>query len=261
MRKVSGFTLVELLVVIAIMIIIMGFSVPLFSKLSFGNAVDGASRMISSQLSLARAEAVAKRQYIAIIMPGATYTPDSGDDNEYHYKAFRAAIVTPIAGNPNRFNFDSWFPGTEWGFLPNGAVIAEVDGDADSTSSSNSVECVITDSDDDGEIDSRVINESWLGNDRVLHSAGFSNDNVPTIVDDNGASGHSMVSGITNNGVRAIVFEPNGHVAGGTRYVTIVEGVAAESGSTDNLVNGNIHNMRLMRVGHLTGKVTYAEEF
>ena len=56
MRRVSGFTLVELLVVIAIMIIIMGFSVPMFSKISFGNAVDGASRMISSQLSLARAQ-------------------------------------------------------------------------------------------------------------------------------------------------------------------------------------------------------------
>ena len=62
MRRVSGFTLVELLVVIAIMVIIMGFSVPMFSKISFGNAVDGSSRMISSQLSLARAEAVAKRR-------------------------------------------------------------------------------------------------------------------------------------------------------------------------------------------------------
>ena len=95
MRRVSGFTLVELLVVIAIMVIIMGFSVPMFSKMSFGNAVDGASRMISSQLSLARAEAVAKRQYIAIVMPGTDFNQpaDGKTTDEYHFRAFRAAIV------------------------------------------------------------------------------------------------------------------------------------------------------------------------
>ena len=123
MRRVSGFTLVELLVVIAIMIIIMGFSVPMFSKISFGNAVDGSSRMISSQLSLARAEAVAKRQYIAIVMPGKDFEQpsDGKTTDEYHFRAFRAAIVEET-DNSKEFEFVKWFPGTEWGFLPKGAV-------------------------------------------------------------------------------------------------------------------------------------------
>ena len=256
MRKVSGFTLVELLVVIAIMIIIMGFSVPLFSKLSFGNAVDGASRMISSQLSLARAEAVAKRQYIAIIMPGKDFKqPSDGETtDEYNFRSFRAAIVEDDEdGDENTYNFKEWFPGTEWGFLPKGAVIAEVDGDAEVKTNTEGVECKI-EYDTDGEIKTRTLYDGWLGSDSKL-----GHDNNPTLVSDTATV--KMVEGQDNktNGVRAVVFKPNGRVSGGTKFVTIVEGVVSESGSDYRLANGNIRNMRLMKVARLTGKVTYIE--
>ena len=258
MRRVSGFTLVELLVVIAIMIIIMGFSVPMFSKISFGNAVDGSSRMISSQLSLARAEAVAKRQYIAIVMPGTDFVqPEDGKTtDEYHFRAFRAAIVEEDDDNDdNTYNFKAWFPGTEWSFLPKGAVIAEVDGDSEAKTEAEGVECKI-EYDTDGEVKKREQYNNWLGSESKLgQDASYSKVNDTSTA--------KMVDGKNNSDVRAVVFKPNGRVAGSTKFVTIIEGIPTEvtsaSGDYYRLTNGNIKNMRLMRVGRLTGKVTYVE--
>ena len=82
-----------------------------------------------------------------------------------------------------------------------------------------------------------------------------------TKINDNGTA--KMVEGKNNTDVRAVVFKPNGRVAGGTKFVTIVEGIPTEatsaSGDYYRLTNGNIKNMRLMRVARLTGKVTYVE--
>ena len=254
MRRVSGFTLVELLVVIAIMVIIMGFSVPMFSKISFGNAVDGSSRMISSQLSLARAEAVAKRQYIAIVMPGEKFKQPSGDANgDYHFRSFRAAIVEE-GSDSKTFDFVKWFPGTEWGFLPNGAAIAEVDGDAVTTSSSaTGFECL--ENYNGTELKSRHVAEKWL-NDNQLDD---DDPDTMTVVKDTDSA--TMVEGQNNktNGVRAIIFQPNGRVVGGQNmYVTLVEGVPTGD-SSFVLANGNKENMRLMKINQYTGKVTYLD--
>ena len=253
MRRVSGFTLVELLVVIAIMIIIMGFSVPMFSKISFGNAVDAASRMISSQLSLARAEAVAKRQYIAIIMPGEKFDqPEDGKKtDEYNFRAFRAAIVE-ATDESKKFDFVKWFPGTEWGFLPKGAVLAEADGDAVTTSpSATGVECL---EDYEGtELKTRQVTDKWLDSNKLTSD----DSTTMTIVKD--TSSAKMVTGGTNNEVRAIIFQPNGRVVGGQNmYVTLVEGVVTGEGNYV-LANGNTNNMRLMKINQYTGKVTYLD--
>ena len=256
MRRVSGFTLVELLVVIAIMIIIMGFSVPMFSKISFGNAVDGASRMISSQLSLARAEAVAKRQYIAIVMPGKDFEqPTDGEKtDEYNFRAFRAAIVEKDDAAETTFKFKEWFPGTEWGFLPKGAVLAEADGDGVTTSSSDTdVECV--EEYNGTELKSRHVSSKWLDSNKL---EGDDNTTM-TIVKDKDGSTEKMVDGKTNDKVRAIIFQPNGRVVGGQNmYVTLVEGVATGNGNYV-LANGNTANMRLMKINQYTGKVTYLD--
>ena len=252
MRRVSGFTLVELLVVIAIMIIIMGFSVPMFSKISFGNAVDGASRMISSQLSLARAEAVAKRQYIAIVMPGEKFNQpsDGSTTDEYNFRAFRAAIVE-ATDESKEFDFVKWFPGTEWGFLPKGAVLAEADGDAAESSETSGVECV--EEYTGSELKSRHVSSKWLDSNKLESD----DSTTMTVVKD--TSSAKMVDGKTNDKVRAIVFQPNGRVVGGQNmYVTLVEGVASGSGSYV-LANGNTNNMRLMKINQYTGKITYLD--
>ena len=265
MRRVSGFTLVELLVVIAIMVIIMGFSVPMFSKMSFGNAVDGASRMISSQLSLARAEAVAKRQYIAIVMPGRYFDQpvEGATTDEYHFRAFRAAIVE-ATDDDNIYDFKEWFPGTEWGFLPKGAVLAEADGDAVKSSDTEGVECVEKKDPTTHELESRHVSDKWLDSNKLESD---DNPTMTVVKDGDGASAKKMVEDAegTNNynktkGVRAIIFQPNGRVVGGQNmYVTLVEGVAVGSGSSYVLMNGNTTNMRLMKINQYTGKVTYLD--
>ena len=263
MRRVSGFTLVELLVVIAIMVIIMGFSVPMFSKMSFGNAVDGASRMISSQLSLARAEAVAKRQYIAIVMPGEDFTqPDDGKTtDEYNFRAFRAAIVEETSDS-KKFDFVQWFPGTEWGFLPKGAVLAEVDGDAAESSETEGVESV--EEYNGTELKSRHVSSKWLDSNKLEGDDSTTmtivNDPKKKHEDDDENKLPKMVENKKNEKVRAIIFQPNGRVVGGQNmYVTLVEGVVGESGSSYVLTNGNTTNMRLMKINQYTGKVTYLD--
>ncbi len=253
MRRVSGFTLVELLVVIAIMVMIMGCTVPMFSKMSFGNAVDGSSRMISSQLSLARAEAVAKRQYIAIVMPGEKFDQpsDGSTTDEYNFRAFRAAIVE-ATDNSREFDFVKWFPGTEWGFLPKGAVLAEADGDGVTTSSSDTgVECL--EEYNGTELKSRHVTDKWLDSNKLKGD----DSTTMTVVKD--TSSAKMVDGGTNDEVRAIIFQPNGRVVGGQNmYVTLVEGVPTGEG-TYILANGNTNNMRLMKINQYTGKITYLD--
>ena len=80
-----------------------------------------------------------------------------------------------------------------------------------------------------------------------------------TVVDDS-SSTKKMINGQENKKVRAIIFQPNGRVVGGTNmYVTLVEGVAVESDSSYVLTNGNKENMRLMKINQYTGKVTYLD--
>ncbi len=112
----ARFSLVELLVVIAIMAILMAVVVPAFK--SFGGGVSGASRMVGSQLRLARQYAIAHRKRVAVLMPGLNQGPD-----QYRYVAFRSCVLD------SSYQWQSWITGTKWEFLPTGAVIAEADDD------------------------------------------------------------------------------------------------------------------------------------
>lgn len=113
----ARFTLVELLVVIVIMGILMALVVPAFKN--FGGGVDGAARMVGSQLRLARQYAIAHRQKVAVIMPG----PAAGAPADKRYVGFRTARWNAVT------NVFQGIPGTKWEFLPKGTVIAEADND------------------------------------------------------------------------------------------------------------------------------------
>lgn len=121
-----AFTLLEMMVVVLIITILLSVTGPAFQRLTRGNAVDASSRMIAAQLRLARAEAVSRRTYVAVILPGKEFiNPD--DTAIYRYQSFRAAIVDRSGDD---FEFVEWVEGTKWTFLPTGAVIPEVDEDA-----------------------------------------------------------------------------------------------------------------------------------
>ncbi len=270
MKRTRQFTLIELLLVIGIMILIMGLTVPSFRRMASGNAVNASARMLAGQLNLARAAAIAEQRYIAIIMPGNSFKkPDasgaSGNStDEYHYRSFRVGVVTPISDY--EFKLLEWYPGANWTFLPRGAVIAEVNDSAiaasDNESDTKGVE--LYESEDKH---ARFINiTNWLTNDKLRKDDSEENGKTCKVID-NGSS-VSLADGKSNNTARAIVFNPKGRccIAQGKTadlYVTIVEGSVDETPKSDGtledteLLQGKIHNMKILKIGQYTGRVEY----
>ncbi len=234
--KIRHFTLIELLVVVGIMLVLLGVSVPAFSRIVRGRSVDNASRMVSSQLMLARAEAVSKRRYVAVIMPGHNFSaPDDG--NPYCYGSFRTAWVEYDEANDN-YTFDGWVEGTSWTFLPLGAVIAYIDYDQTEPSSMKYDE-----SDDIYELRG---DENWF-------TGGKNSKDESGNVEEE--SGTVMIDGQTQSAeVRAVVFAPNGRCVNKV-HITLIEGVV--SSGSKAIESANEHNIHVMEVSRLTGQLKY----
>jgi len=233
------FTLLEMMVVLVMITILLAVIVPAFQKISTGSAVNAASRMLSAQFRLARAEAIARRQYIAVILPGEHFIQDSDEENPpivYRYQSFRAAIVSNTGAG---FEFVEWVEGTQWTFLPTGALVAEADDDAEELTSADPP---------------LPVGNSWE----------ISDDSALQVND---------VSDPGNN-VRAVIFKPNGRCVQKT-YVTIMEGIFTVPDPTvpedtnqdpvEDPVNEsqpafereNKFNIRVMEISPFTGKVRF----
>ncbi len=238
------FTLIELMVVIAIIAIIMGLSVPAFRNISVGSAVDASSRMLSSQLMLARAEAIARRRHVAVIIPGEYFTKASDDRNNYHFSSFRSAFVTEDSGNT--FKFVEWVPGTQWTFLPTGAVIEILE----TTGASKPIALETSGTE-------TLPNSSSYDIPDDSSDKGVGCDSGCTAVKDDASNSNYMVDSSNTNsshGIRAIVFKPNGRCVQ-KNYLTVMEGVVeADSNETTRL---NKANLRVMEVNQFSGQVRY----
>ena len=229
------FTMVELMVVIVIAGIILAFAVPAFQKLAVGGGVDAAARMLSSQLSLARAEAISRRQYIAVIMPGQHFNKDTDDENLYKYQSFRAAIVENYDSTTKTATFVNWVEGTEWSFLPTGTVIAEADDDRSELTTADPPAPAGT---------------SWAIGDGTFTRVADGSGTAKMDLDADNPTSPPDPPLFT--GVRAVIFKPNGRCVQKT-YVTVLEGVAPEG----TILRENKFNIRVMEINAFTGQIRY----
>ena len=244
-RKTRHFTLIELLVVVAIMIVLLGITAPAFSKITRGRAVDTASRMISSQLMLARAEAISRRKYVAVIIPGHNFVAPT--DGTYHYGSFRSAFVKKITDM--EYEFDGWVEGTSWTFLPLGAFVAYIDYKEDTPSSLKYV--VESNSYEPSD------NFNWFTGGESEDKHQKDDDPKVKVTEKSGASGDKKFFEDGNpqtTGVRAIIFKPNGQCS--TKVdITLMEGVLTPgSNSMERINEPNIH---VIDVSNLTGQMKY----
>ena len=235
-KRKRQFTLIELLIVVAIMAVLLGLTAPAFTKITRGKAVDAASRMVSSQLMLARAEAVSKRRSIAVILPGDKFNSPS-DGNAYHYGSFRSAWVKYDEGN-SRYEFDGWVEGTTWTFLPVGAFVACVDY-GETTPSGLKYEDMTYHQDPD--------NSNWF--------TGTSKKNKMDTAEKVFEGSTKMFDDVSqSNGVRAVVFKQDGRCDEKVD-VFLMEGVLTPGSKEMERINeANIH---VLEVSRLTGQLKY----
>ena len=221
-HKSNCFTLTELLVVMVIMIIVMSLVVPAFTSMGAGTAVDSAARMVSTQLLLARNEAVARRAHVAVILPGSTISSSSSDSSLYKYNSFRTAIVE----GSGPYTIKEWVQGTDWTFLPIKTTILTV----------HNAKPALLDA----------------SNKRSSSNA-VPSGNTCSMVSDGTGSNQKVLDGQTNSsGIRAVVFKPNGSCVQ-TTYITIMEAV-----NTNGTLSGhNVDNFHVLEVNEYTGKTRF----
>jgi hypothetical protein len=227
---------VEIIAVMGLMAILLFIALPAFEKLAKGSGVEIAARNLSSKLGAARGYAINSRQYVAVLMP------DANLPNDYLFRSYKLCVVSSTSipftsGTPpvtvTTFTFTRWIPSENWGFLPTGAAIRH------------------------------ILSRS------TPHVVG-SNSNSLTASDGWLASSHEEIDGVklheispsssaydNTDNVRAIVFSPNGKLAGvsGPRYVAVSE--STYSGTT--LVSTNPKNWIDITIDQYTGRVTYGE--
>ncbi len=120
-----SFTLIELLVVIVLISMLVGITVPVYTRVMTGNAVSYGMRQVVSQLNMARVEACRSRRPVAVIFlieRGDAVNDVDDRSGIYNRRAFRSCYVDDSG------SFEEWIPGTRWETLPKGAffVVSQV---------------------------------------------------------------------------------------------------------------------------------------
>lgn len=131
-----SFTLIELIVVMILMGMLIGITVPSFTRISRSKVLTHATQEIAGQIAIARNYALTNHCYVAVIFPrmeelrkndldGDRTDKDSSKLAGYYNASCRTALVTKTS--TNEFYFVMWLPNSDWVRLPEGSIISDND--------------------------------------------------------------------------------------------------------------------------------------
>ncbi|MDD3117668.1 MAG: hypothetical protein PHQ27_00665, partial [Victivallales bacterium] len=183
--------------------------------------VEAASTAIGSAISLARAQALGNRRYVAVVIP-ATTANGNADLQPYIYKGYRLCFVNHTGNN---YVFDAWLPDSKWQLLPEGTAFLEVSNDDSSLNRAKQP---------------NLNNYGGLGNIKNLKPI--------------------ETAGAIDLNQCAIIFTPFGGTINDALYIWVTEGVFNSPSSmtvTHKDTGGTPLDWRWLKVNKFTGKVSY----
>lgn len=111
----------EMLAVLAIMGIMMAITVASIGGIGHGRKLAAAARQVGGKLNMARAYAVAKREYVAVLLPDTSinFTGNNTLKDEYSGKAKNRACIVRSDNT-----FKKWIDGNIWQEIPSGTFLS-----------------------------------------------------------------------------------------------------------------------------------------
>ncbi len=109
------FSLIELLLVVGIMALLMGISLPAFSKMVRGSGTKLTTRNIVAKVNAARSYAITTRSNVAILFPS-----DGVSNANFYYTHYRVCKVYKDGSN---WKWLSWIEGEDWTKIQTGTLI------------------------------------------------------------------------------------------------------------------------------------------
>ncbi len=123
--------MVEIIVVLAITLILFGLGGKAINAVIAKRGVNGATSVVSSQISLARSISVARNRHVALLLPDPSdyTTQDNNSFKNLFCTNMRMCYVRSSEKDPNKFEFDSWIDEYDWVELPSSTCANFIEGD------------------------------------------------------------------------------------------------------------------------------------
>lgn len=127
----TNFTLIELLVVMLLMGFLITLMLPGFNRMISGNKVDQMASNLKLALEQAQSHAITSRRYVALVLPSNKSAWET-EEQRYCLGGYRMAYVKN-SGSTSTWKFQKWVPDSVWKNAPDGAMLVEVVGSANTS--------------------------------------------------------------------------------------------------------------------------------
>lgn len=195
MRRYAArpFTLIELIAVMGVMILLAAVAIPAYSSLFSGRKTTLAANKLNGAVLEARGHAVSAKVYTAIVF--VKEKEKNGRSYYYSYKSFRLAEVYHGDGMAqDEYHWRRWVPGSSYELLPENTMIPSEDNNENLGTGS----------------EEQSTKEEYQGKDKLPDVTEINKDTI-----------------LTENTAPAIIFKPNGQLAGTKNKNVVVRFVEA----------------------------------